>query len=98
CGDPSGWHVDDDVGDSGWIRRDTPGVDGPHTQRDGAVSTRGGEAVLVPEQDSEVGTGIVGRGDEPAIHIRMPAGFEAQELAQLVHVGVVDGENPALCN
>src|SRR6185503_14410986 len=57
-----------------------------------------GEAVLVPEQHSEVGAGIVARCDESAIHIRMAARFEAQQLAQLVHVGVIDGEYPALGN
>ena len=69
----AGRDVDRDVDRAVVGRRDPPGVDGPRAERDRPVPTRGRVAVLVPEQHAEVGAVVVGRDDEAAVHVGVPA-------------------------
>ena len=69
-------------------------MDGPGTQRDGAVTAGGGEAVLVPEQHAQMCPVVVRRHEEASVHVGVAARFEAQEPPQALDVGVADCVDP----
>lgn len=72
-------------------------IDGPIPQGYGTMAARCREAVFVPEQDAEMGSRIVGRDDEAAIHVSVAAGLMAKRFAEGVErvVGrLEDGEAP----
>ena len=58
-----------------------PRLDGPRAERDRPVPARGRVAVLVPEEDAEVGAVVVGRHEEAAVHVGVPARLVAQQPA-----------------
>ena len=51
---------------------------------DGGMSAHGRITLVVHEDDSEIGAGIVGWNDQTAVHIGMPARFPHQRFAQVV--------------
>ncbi len=79
--DAAGGHVDRDVDLAVARRGQRPRLDGPGAERDRPVSARGRVAVLVPEEDAEVGALVVGRDEEAAVHVRVPARLVAQQPA-----------------
>jgi len=44
----------------------------------------------VPEQDTEICSGVVGRRDEAAVHVGMTTRLETEQLPQPVHCRVGD--------
>ena len=48
------------------------------------MSAGGRVAILVPEQNAELGTAIVGRHEEAAVHVGVPAGLVTQQPAHAV--------------
>ena len=50
------------------------------------MPARGRVAVLVPEQDPEVGAVVVGRHEKAAVHVGVPAGLVAEQPADAVDV------------
>jgi len=54
------------------------------------MPARGREAIFVPEQDTEICPGVVGRRDEAAVHVGVTTGFETEQLPQTVHCRVGD--------
>ena len=65
-------------------RRHPTGLDGPCTERDRPVSARGRVAVLVPEQDTELGPFIVRWHEEAPVHVSVAARLVAEQLAHAV--------------
>ena len=63
----------------------TPRLDRPRAERDRAVAARGRVAVLVPEEHAEVGPVVVGRDEEAAVHVGVPARLVAEQPAHGVH-------------
>ena len=55
------------------------GLHRPHAERDRAVAAGGREAVLVPEQHAEVRALVVGRDEEAAVHVGVPARLVAEQ-------------------
>lgn len=76
---PTRRDVDDDVTGSAVLGRDSTGVDRPQPEGDRPVAARGRKAVLVPEEHPEVAVIVVGRSDEPAVHVGMAAWFVAEQ-------------------
>lgn len=82
--DAAGGHVDRDV-DLTVLGRPHPArFDRPGAEGDRPVAARGRVAVLVPEQDPQVCATIVGRHEETAVHVRVPARLVAEEPAHAV--------------
>ncbi len=79
-----GWHVDRDLAFAVVGRRHPPRFDRPRAERDRPVSAGGRVAILVPEQNAKVGTAIVGRHEEAAVHVGVPAGLVTQQPAHAV--------------
>jgi hypothetical protein len=50
------------------------------------VAAGGGIAVLVPEEDAEIGAAVVRWNDEPAVHVCVPARLVAQQPTHPLHV------------
>jgi hypothetical protein len=60
------------------------------------VTTSGREPVLVPEQDPQIRAGVVGWGEETAVHVGVAARLQAQQLAKPVRLRVLAGADPTL--
>jgi hypothetical protein len=71
-------------------------VHGPDTQGDGAVTTGGGVAILVPEEHAEVRLRIVRRDLEAAVHVGVAARLMAEQPADGVQASVPLGAHAAL--
>jgi hypothetical protein len=54
------------------------------------MPARGREAIFVPEQDTEICPGVVGRRDEAAVHVSVTTRLETEHLPQPVHCRVGD--------
>ena len=76
-------HVHDDVV-LAFPALDDPLVERPGHERDRAVAARGRVAGVVEEDDAEVGAVVVRRNDEAAVHVRVTAGLEDEEAADVV--------------
>ena len=82
--DAAGGDVDRHVDLAVARRGHRPRLDGPRAERDRPVPARGRVAVLVPEEDAEVGAVVVGRHQEAAVHVGVPARLVAQQPADRV--------------
>jgi hypothetical protein len=74
----AGRHVDRHLHDAVVRRRDPAALDRPRAERDGPVPARRRVAVLVPEEDAEVGAAVVGRHEEAAVHVGVSARLVAE--------------------
>ena len=73
---------------------DDPLVERPRDERDRAVTARRRVALVVEEDDPEVGSFVLRRHDVAAVHVRVTAGLEDEQAA--VGVEVLVGEAAAL--
>ena len=62
------------------------------------MSAGGREAVLVPEQCTEVGSVVIGRRDEASIHVGVAARLIAEQFSQTLDTCVAGGIDPPLCH
>ena len=85
--------VDDDAVDA-LASRDHPVVERPGDERDRPVPAGRRVALVVEEDDPEVGAVVVRRDDVAAVHVRMPARLEDEQPPHVV--GLLEREAPAL--
>ena len=66
--------------------RQAAALERPRDERDRAVAARGRVALVVEEDDAEVGAVVLGLGDEAAVHVGVAARLVDEQLADVVEV------------
>jgi len=76
-------HLEGNLGD-GFRRRHDAGVHRPTAQGDRGVAAHRRVALVVGEQDGEVGLGVIGSHGKHAVHVGVAARFVHQHAAEVV--------------
>src|SRR5205814_22345 len=84
--EPPGGRVDDDLDLARRGPLQPARVERPRDERDRAVSARGRVALVVEEDDAEVGTVVLRLRDVAAVHVRVAARLIDEQAAHLVEV------------
>ncbi len=83
--EPAGGDVDDDPR-LGLLGREPAALERPRDERDRPVAAGGRIALVVEEDDAEVGAVVLRLGDEAAVHVRVAARLVDEQLAHVVEM------------
>ena len=71
--------------------RHAPGPNCPLTEGDGAMATRGGVSIFMPEEHTKVCASIIRWNNKTSVHICVPTWFVTEKLAHTINLNVMSG-------